>query len=105
MAKKVSDFKTLWVNDNPKNYTEIFAFNGKKFRMKFEHSNGTPCGFNYKSSLAIMTPDGTFSNLIDNHDVGIIWTNHYVGESTRCKTENDRVAFAFRKYIKAVYAE
>lgn len=29
MAKKVSNFKTLWVNDNPKNYTEIFAFNGK----------------------------------------------------------------------------
>jgi len=105
MAKKVSNFKTLWINDNPKNYTEIFAFNGKKFRMHFEHTNGTPCGFNYKCSLDIMVPDGTFHHIMDNLEMGVDWSNSYVCDPTTCKRENSKAIPAFHKYVEAVYAE
>ena len=72
-----TEFKKLWENPNPKMYTLIFEcnseYNSMKFKIHIEHTNGIPCGFNYKCALAIMTPDGTFSNILDNILAGIEW--------------------------------
>lgn len=105
MTKKISNFKTLQVNGDPKNYTEIFTFNGKTFRMHFEHTNGTPSGFNSKCCLDIMTQDGTFQHIIDNIEMGAPWSNKYTSDFTACDRENYMVILAFREYVEAVYAE
>lgn len=104
MAKKNEKFEVLYqTNDiSSKNYMLIFKFNERKFRIRIEHSNGAPCGFNYKCCLAIMIPDGTFSNLVDNRDLGINWENQYV--LTHIEAQNNlRAETAFKNYVEKVY--
>ena len=101
----VTEFKKLWENPNPKMYTLIFEYNSIKFKIHIEHTNGTPCGFNYKCALAIMTPDGTFSNILDDITTGFNWHNCYTDDSNSSKITvfNDTAIKAFKNFVKKVY--
>lgn len=105
MAKK-DKFEVIYqVNDlSKKNYLQIFKYNGKKFRIKILHENGTPCGFNCKCCLSIMLPDGTFSNLVDNNDLQVKWESQYFLNIIE-KTNNERVEKAFKDYVEKVYSD
>lgn len=106
MAKKNEKFEVLYqVGDHSsKLYMQVFRFNGKKFRIRIEHSNGSPCGFNYKCCVAIMLPDGTFSNLVDNYDIKASWENQYCIQHIDKKV-NERAEKAFKEYIEKVYSD
>lgn len=106
MAKKNEKFEVIYqVNDlSSKNYLQIFRYNGKKFRIRIIHENGTPLGFNSKCCVAIMLPDGTFSNLVDFNDLQVKWENQYFIEHPDI-LNNKRVEKAFKEYVEKVYAD
>ena len=108
MAKSIVP-KVLYLIDDPKNYTKIFEWAGKKFQIRFQHSNGDPLGFNYKCCVSIMTEPGNWSHLVDNRQLNIKWENCYV-YSRDSKSDMDYVTSlnkeaerAFMKYISAIY--
>ena len=98
----------LWSNPDPKNYTEVFKFNGWKFRIHIAHTNGDACGFNYKCSLSVMKADGTWGDILDNRMAGVSWANMYIHDKVKDKklieANNKPAIDAFKKYVKAVYA-
>lgn len=106
MAKKNEKFEVLYqVGDlSAKNYMQVFRYNGKKFRIRIEHTNGKPLGFNYKCCVGIMLPDGTFSNLVDNQDLNISWENQYYIQHIE-KRNNEKAENAFKEYIEKVYTD
>lgn len=106
MAKKNEKFEVIYqVNDlSSKHYIQVFRYNGKKFRIRIDHENGKPCGFNYKCCVAIMLPDGTFSNLVDNNDLQVTWENQYYLRICE-KSNNERAEKAFKDYVEKVYAD
>lgn len=108
MNNNTNKFETIYEvgSVKSKHYMEIFRFNEHKFKINFEHSNGTPCGFNYKCSLSIMLPDGTFHYLVDNHDLEIGWKNNYISSENSVETSNmNRIAQReFKNYVNKVYA-
>ena len=92
------------VNDiASKRYMQIFRFNGKCFKIYIEHTNGTPCGFNYKCCLSIMLPDGTFEPLVDNVILQVKWENQYFCEKID-KSQNQRAEKEFKNYVEKVYS-
>ena len=100
----MAEFKTLWESKNHKIYTLIFEYNGRKFRIYCEHTNGAPLGFNYKCCLDVMKPDGTFAHVVDNNMVEVNWKNEYcsVGDSRR--KENNEIAIkAFKEFVEKIY--
>jgi len=98
----------LWSNPDPKNYTEVFKFNGWKFRIHITHTNGDACGFNHNCCLAVMKEDGTWGNILDNRDAGVTCSNMYLHDRVKDKklieANNKPAIDAFKKYVKAVYA-
>lgn len=108
MAKPI-DPKVLYLVDDPKNYTKIFEWVGKKFQIRFQHTNGAPIGFNYKCALSIMTELGNWSHLVDNRQLNIKWKNCYVyrrddqREMDYVKSINNVAEYAFLDYIMAIY--
>lgn len=104
-----NSFKTLWENDTPKNFTRIFMFNGWKFKVHIEHTNGTPLGFNTNCALSIMIENGTFAKVIDSKECGINYTNCYFYSDTsedlcRIAELNKKYFESFKNFIKKVYA-
>lgn len=102
-------FKTLWKNDTPKNFTEIFMFNGWKFKVHIEHTNGTPLGFNTNCALYIMIENGTFAKVTDSEECDIQYTNcYFYGDTSKelCKIAefNKTYVESFKDFIKKVYA-
>ena len=97
--------KTLWKNDTPKKFTEIFSFNDKKFKIHVHHHNGNPLGFNSNCALYVMLPDGTFSGVIDSRQCGIDYENMYASDDlSRIKLVNDNAVKRFKDFVKKVYA-
>lgn len=93
------------VDKNPKCVMHIYEWNGRKFKIRFEHTNGSPCGFNYKCAVSVMTPAGEWSNLEDNMSLGIEWQNmYYNGDNDpRIAEANKNAEKVFLNYIKTVY--
>ena len=108
----MAKLKSLWENPNPRNFTRIveLAFPDNdgpshKFRIRICHRNGTPIGFNTNGCLAVMTLDGDWSNILDNHMAGAPWKNDYCeSDDKRLEAINRPAIMEFEKYIKAVYA-
>lgn len=96
-------FKTLWESKDSRMYTIIFAYGGRKFRVYCEHTDGIPLGFNYNCCLAIMTSEGTFSNIIDNIQVGVDWERQCYNNKEKEKENNDRALKAFQEFVEKVY--
>jgi hypothetical protein len=98
--------KTLFQNTNAKNRIEVFSFNQKKFKIEVRHRNGDPCGFNTNCCLAVMRDDGTFSNIADNHTVGVKYKNlYFLNDNDQSLIDvNDNCIKAFKDFVKKVYA-
>jgi hypothetical protein len=61
--------ETLFIHDTSKGVTKqtkTYFLNGEKFQIRFENSNGSPMGFNYKMCLAQYSKaDAKWNNLED----------------------------------------
>jgi hypothetical protein len=90
---------------NPKQVMHIYEWNGRKFKIRFEHTNGSSCGFNSKCSVSIMNSDGEWKYLEDNNSLGIDWRNMYYknDEYPRIAEVNKTAEKVFINYIKTVY--
>lgn len=97
--------KILWEIKSPKNFTRIFEYHDRKFKIKIRHRNGDPIGFNDNCCLMIMVDDGTFKNVTDSRETECGYRNEYVcDENDYCiKEVNDKAIKAFYKYIESVY--
>ena len=76
--------------------TKYYNFNGKKFRIHFEHSNGSSLGFNHKKCISIL--DETTNKWNAAHDItelsDIKVESYY---SPRC--ENSMEEFFTKEYF------
>lgn len=96
--------KTLWKNDNTKNFTEIFKYNNRTFKIHIEHRNGDPIGFNSNCALYIMIENGTFSGIIDSRECGIKYSNLYYSDNTNEIIKiNTQAINEFKEFVKKVY--
>lgn len=98
--------KTIYKVDDPKHFMRIVGWNGRRFKIVSEHTNGDPCGFNYKCCVSIMTPEGTWVHLEDNRSLQITeWHNQYIldKDDPRVQSANLRAYIAFTEYIRSVY--
>ena len=93
------------VDSNPKRCMRIYEWNGRKFKINFEHTNGTPCGFNYKCSVSIMNSDGEWKYLEDDLSLGLGWHNMYYQDNNDkgISEVNKTAEKGFLNYIKTVY--
>ena len=99
------DIEVLYQNGDTssKEYMLVFKYNGMRFRIRIQHKNGTPLGFNYKCCLQVMLPDGTFANLVDCSDLRVRWQNQYFIQNID-QENNKRAIEAFKDYVKKVYS-
>lgn len=102
---KKSEMKVLYEVKTLKNFMRIFEYHDHKFKIKIQHRNGTPLGFNYNCCLMIMAPDGTFKDVVDSRMLECGYMNRYVLDEGdyRLKEINDKAIKAFYDYVKAVY--
>ena len=75
---KKSEMKVLYEVKTLKNFMRIFEYHDHKFKIKIRHRNGTPLGFNDNCCLMIMTPDGTFKDVVDSRMLECGYMNRYV---------------------------
>ena len=97
--------KLIYNNGNRANLTEVYEWNGRKFRIRCKHVNGTPLGFNSNCALYVMTSEGVWKEIADNHDLNVEWSNlhHSDTNDPRKGIENNRAVAAFIEFIKKVY--
>lgn len=98
-------FTPLFTSGDSYSHTSIWAFNGHKFRIHIEHTNGAPLGFNYKNCSSIMTPEGTWQRIADSREVGIPGENLYflsAGDKKIDRSIQDSID-AHLDYIQSVY--
>jgi len=91
----------LYDNGNPCNYVCVYKYNNHKFRMQFNHRNGS-----WEAVLHIMTNDGTWERIEDNKTLNVKWENlyHLDGKMPhKCAEANAPVIETFHKYIVSVY--
>lgn len=104
MPTAKSKIKVLHRTEGPSIWEWVISYNDHKFQIYTAHTNGTPLGFNYKCSLSIMTPSGTWSHIADNLELGFEWDNLYWSHDEQKKAQVAQDAYErFIKYVKAVY--
>lgn len=83
---------------------QILAFNGFKFRIRFEASNGSPLGFNYKKCLSVLT-NGKWEYVADYHEIAPDMYSLFGGDNyfTNQLPIADYFIRKCREYIKNVY--
>lgn len=87
-------------------YYEVLEYNGKKFKIYIEFSNGDCLGFNRKCCLAIMTDNGNWENVVDNKELGFSHNNDegtYSNDERLKKILFTEQAIEFKNYIQAIY--
>lgn len=98
-------FTPLFTSGDSHSHTSTWVFNGHKFRIHIEHTNGGPLGFNYKNCSSIMASDGTWQRIADNREVGASGENLYflsAGDKRIDRSIQDSVD-AHLDYIQSVY--
>jgi hypothetical protein len=97
--------KLIYNNGSQTNLTKVYEWNGRKFRIRCKHENGTPLGFNSNCALYVMTSDGLWKGIADNHELNVKWENLYYSftDDPRKGIENNRAVAAFIEYLKEVY--
>ena len=95
------DFKTLWANNNPNDYTEIFTYNGHKFQLHILNMN-TSMG----TAILYIMQGGVFQQVIGNKQIGLkskvncpLYTSDFVS------VNNSRIADVFKDFVVAVYSD
>ena len=66
--KKIKDFANKQVDRSGYRFVTLWDYNGKKFRITFENSNGTPCGFDYKHCVDVFVND-QWLHVADKNDI------------------------------------
>ena len=95
--------KTLFEFKGESKLTRFVEYNGRKFRIYCEISNGDCVGYNRKCCLSIMSSDGDFKDVTDNRSIGIEMKNDYharVGEKMRIM---EAAAKGFEQFIMTIY--
>ena len=89
---------------------QLWDFNGLKFRFRFENSNGTPCGFDYKHCIDFFNVnEGEWKHVADKSDIlafakGVkIDCVNYYGNSRTLIQGAQYFMDACLEYIKALY--
>lgn len=97
--------KLIYDNGDCANLTKVFEWNDRKFKVRCKHKNGTPLGFNSNCALYVMTSEGVWKEIADNHDLNVEWSNlhHSDTNDPRKGIENNRAVAAFIEFIKKVY--
>lgn len=97
--------KLIYNNGNQANLTEVYEWNDRKFRIRCKHDDGTPLGFNSNCALYVMTSEGVWKGIADNHDLNVRWKNFHdsYADDPLKGIENDRAIAAFIEFIKKVY--
>ena len=98
-------FTPLFTSGDSHSHTSIWAFNGHKFSIHIEYTNGDPLGFNYKNCSSIMAQDGTWQRIADNREVGTSGENMYflsAGDKRIDRFIQDSID-AHLDYIQSVY--
>lgn len=93
----ISEF--FWNDGQGKKIVEI---SGKKFSIKYENTNGTPLGFNYKFSASIMKEDGTWSYVAEKKDINYLQCSYTDNNTHRME---DAIVFIEKmiKYLEKIY--
>jgi hypothetical protein len=101
-----SSIKTLWLNDDPRNYSEYVQFNDRKFKIRIRYTNSTCIGFNADCALSIMTSNGSFTSIIDDRQAGIKFDQMlcYSTNINELIEANKNIIKEFKNFIKKVYA-
>ena len=105
--------KTILLNEvipseSCKNVThyEIVEHKGKKFLIYVEGSNGNYLGFNQKCCLKVMNDNGSWDNVVDNHNLGFSANNdgmYYSHSIAKKKIIVDNNVKHFKEYISILY--
>lgn len=87
-------------------YYEVLEYNGKKFKIYIEFSNGDCLGFNSKCCLSVMNNSGSWDKIVDNRQLGFTHNNDsgtYSSDSVLKHTLLHKEADYFKEYIEKVY--
>ena len=87
-------------------YYEVIGHNGKKFNIKIKSMNGNYCGFNNACCLRVMNENGSWDNVVDNHEIGYEFDNdavYYGNNNAKKESIMLNCAEEFKNYILAVY--
>lgn len=95
--------KTLFEFKGESKLTRFVEYNGRKFRIHCEISNGDCVGFNSKCCLSVMSSDGDFKNVTDNRSIGIEMKNDYHARPAEKRRLMDAAAEGFEQFIKKIY--
>ena len=95
--------KTLHKVDNlkglpRKTYFEVFEHNGHKFSIHIWLDNGICTGFNSDCCLSVMTADGDFKHIADNHMLGFTYRDLRTADDIR-----ELSVSKFKEFVENVY--
>lgn len=84
---------------------KILKIDGKKFKIYFESSNGSPLGFNYNRSASVMNESGSWDYVAEGKDINFDMQDcSYVSDTaTKMKTAK-RFMDEMTKYLEKVYS-
>jgi len=84
---------------------KIIKVNGKKFKLFYEKSNGSPLGFNYKMCASVMDDNGTWKYAFDSSEMPEYDSDvSYV--SSESSRKSDAIVFItlLQKRVEKLYA-
>ena len=81
---------------------KIVKINGKKFKVFYDNSNGSPLGFNYKFSASVMEDSGKWSYVAEKEDIGYTTVSYVSDESSR-KADAENFCEAMITYLEKIY--
>lgn len=82
---------------------KIVKINGKKFKIFYDNSNGSPLGFNYKFSASVMEDSGKWAYVAEKKDIGYK-TVSYVSDHDERKADAIKFIDAMQKHLEKIYA-
>jgi len=85
--------------------TKIIKVNGKKFKLFYEKSNGSPLGFNYKMCASVMNESGSWDYVCERKDI-IDYQSDVSYVYNKEEREADSIDFIekLQLYIEKIYA-
>lgn len=89
--------KTFESGRNTKHY-EVIEHNGRKFKIYLYIDTSCSCvGFNKDCCLSVMTSDGTFVEVVDNWEIGVVIDKYHPQSAIRTAVKG------FKEYLEAIY--
>lgn len=95
--------KTLKTTSKQDSFMEFVEHNGKKFRLKYLPSNGTPLGFDTRFCIQIMLNEGTWKTVGGKDDIDFTVRESYVSTFEEQAKESVLFFNACKNHIKLLY--